>query len=329
MNSACMTTASQALALGLCAYPAAGHTDREKPKRPFGKWEMYQTQRPTPHQLAALYTRHKFTTAGLICGAISGWLEVLDFDTVAGYQQFHDAVKSSDLASVFDRIGQGYAERTPRGMHLLYYCDAVEGNKKLNEKLKIETRGEGGYVVIAPSNLSEGDEVKQYRLTSGGLDSIARISPEERRALHALISSLACECKAPEMVNIEPAPGTVIREGGRNGALTSLAGSMRKRGMSDEALTAALHAENKARCAPPLPDDEVQTIVRSIIKYPAGQYQQVSALTTWQTPQELPSGIPAVPRFDPEQLLPPTLGGSGSKIPRTACSALLTILLLV
>ncbi|MPZ47256.1 MAG: AAA family ATPase [Betaproteobacteria bacterium] len=61
--------------------------------------------------------------------------------------------------------------------------------------------------------------------------------------------------------------GARIIAGGRNAALTSMAGSMRRRGMSPEAIEAALLAENSTRCEPPLVDDEVRSIARSVARY--------------------------------------------------------------
>jgi hypothetical protein len=58
-----------------------------------------------------------------------------------------------------------------------------------------------------------------------------------------------------------------LREGSRNAALTSLAGSMRRRGMSEEAMAAALLEENRLRCRPPLPEDEVRQVARSVARY--------------------------------------------------------------
>jgi len=43
-----------------------------------------------------------------------------------------------------------------------------------------------------------------------------------------------------------------IKEGNRNSTLTSLAGTMRARGMTEEGIYTALLAENNARCNPPL-----------------------------------------------------------------------------
>jgi hypothetical protein len=62
-----------------------------------------------------------------------------------------------------------------------------------------------------------------------------------------------------------------IAEGIRNSYLTSLGGSMRKRGSSYEAIVSALLAENKTRCKPPLPESEVKRIAKSIARYEPGE----------------------------------------------------------
>jgi putative DNA primase/helicase len=70
-------------------------------------------------------------------------------------------------------------------------------------------------------------------------------------------------------VPAEPMVEGDISEGSRNAHLTSLAGSMRRRGMgSVKAMEAALLEENTQRCSPPLGKDEVKTIARSVGRYP-------------------------------------------------------------
>lgn len=63
------------------------------------------------------------------------------------------------------------------------------------------------------------------------------------------------------------ANGELITEGSRNSSLTSLAGSMRRRGMSQESIEAALLVENGQRCDPPLDDEEVRKIAQSVARY--------------------------------------------------------------
>ncbi|MDZ4251492.1 MAG: AAA family ATPase [Sulfuritalea sp.] len=72
--------------------------------------------------------------------------------------------------------------------------------------------------------------------------------------------------------NVPFAGGThsVIPVGARNSTFASLAGSMHRRGFSQTAIAAALRSENQARCDPPMEDEEVDGIVASICRYPAG-----------------------------------------------------------
>lgn len=60
---------------------------------------------------------------------------------------------------------------------------------------------------------------------------------------------------------------STIAEGNRNATLTSLAGTMQRRNMSIEAIEAALHYENLTRCNPPLDEDEVSLIAKSVSRY--------------------------------------------------------------
>jgi hypothetical protein len=58
-----------------------------------------------------------------------------------------------------------------------------------------------------------------------------------------------------------------IPSGSRNSHLTSLGGTMRKRGMGEAAICAALLVENNERCQPPLSEHEVRRIAGSVARY--------------------------------------------------------------
>lgn len=58
-----------------------------------------------------------------------------------------------------------------------------------------------------------------------------------------------------------------LGQGQRNSYLTSLAGTMRRRGMGESAIYSALQAENKDRCKPPLSESEIWTIAQSVSRY--------------------------------------------------------------
>lgn len=61
-----------------------------------------------------------------------------------------------------------------------------------------------------------------------------------------------------------------ILDGSRDNTLASLAGTMRRRGMTEGAILAALTVENDSRCQPPLPAADVERIARSIARYEPG-----------------------------------------------------------
>lgn len=59
----------------------------------------------------------------------------------------------------------------------------------------------------------------------------------------------------------------VIPESSRNNTLMSLAGSMRAKGMTHQAIEVALLEENRARCRPPLDESEVRQIASNVMRY--------------------------------------------------------------
>lgn len=97
---------------------------------------------------------------------------------------------------------------------------------------------------------------------------LARVEKQDGRLLD--VDRALARAGAPEPVPAPPceeAPSGPIAQGGRNAHLTSLAGALRRRGAEHDTVLAALVAENRARCSPPLPDDEVRAIARSICHY--------------------------------------------------------------
>lgn len=91
--------------------------------------------------------------------------------------------------------------------------------------------------------------------------------------------------------------GSTIPAGGRNAHLTSLAGSMRRRGMTPAAIEAALVSENASRCKPPLDDAEVKAIAASVGKYqPAVAEAPQAAALEFFSVRELAARVAAAGR---------------------------------
>lgn len=139
---------------------------------------------------------------GAFMGSISGNTELLEFDDYATFEAFIEAAGACGLGDLVQRIRDGYEETTPGGgIHWLTRCAEIAGNTKLarrpkrpdeqkhpNDRTKvlIETRGERGYAILAPTNGRVHPSGGEYRLLSGGVESIATITPEERSDLWAL-----------------------------------------------------------------------------------------------------------------------------------------------
>ena len=81
---------------------------------------------------------------------------------------------------------------------------------------------------------------------------------------------------------VETSDAQSIISGSRNSTLASIAGKFRAAGMSYEGILDELHRINEDRCDPPLPQDEIETIARSIARYAQGD----------PTPQVLFGGKP-------------------------------------
>jgi len=66
---------------------------------------------------------------------------------------------------------------------------------------------------------------------------------------------------------IEREAGQVIAEGSRNATLTSIAGSLRRRGLDAEQIAAMLHQYNQQFCSPELDATEVDRIAQGMMRY--------------------------------------------------------------
>lgn len=193
---------------------------------------------------------------------------------------------------------------TPRG-GLHFYCCAPAGvtlkpgTSQIAANVDHRTTG-GSYVVAAPSVGVSGNDYRWETLLDCPPDQLP-LPPDSIVELLGKQNKTAqkhrTRTKAPKAQERNSIP-----EGQRNGTLASLAGTMRRTGMSTSEILAALHETNRVRCSPPLDDHEVETIANSVGRYPAHDADSDPESFDWADPQCLPDVLPAVMPFDLELL---------------------------
>ena len=150
---------------------------------------------------------------------------------------------------------------TGRGKHYLYRTTERIGPKTAVLP-KVDLRGPGSYLVAPPSLHHTGRRYSWLREPEEGIaDAPAWIMDLGRGG--------------PEHDGVAPPIPEAILEGQRNATLTSLAGSMRRRGAPTAVILAALQEANRLQCRPPLDEDEVRTIATSIGRKPPGEALRV------------------------------------------------------
>lgn len=182
-----VATAMAYLAAGLSCLPAS--KARKHPA--IGSWKNWQTRLPTEVEVRAWFS-NAHDAICVVAGSVSGNLECLDFDN--GGELFAAWIEKVDTGL----LAQLVIEQTPSGGYHVCYRVAgngeqgtgvVDGNLKLargirggKQKTLIETRGEGGLFLCAPT---EG-----YSLQQGDFAHLPTISPDARQALLEAARSL-------------------------------------------------------------------------------------------------------------------------------------------
>ena len=154
-------------------------------KQPVIKWKQYQTEIADESILQKWFKND--AAVACICGEVSGNLEVIDIDNHFGdankiFSEFIALIEGTQS----DLIPKLTVETTQNGgYHIIYRCQKAGHNSKLARRWRnktqdtiIETRGEGGYVLIDPS--------QGYHVVSGSILTISTISNEEREILHSV-----------------------------------------------------------------------------------------------------------------------------------------------
>ncbi len=172
-------------------------------KQPSVAWKRYQQERASRAQVEQWFAGGH-PGLGVVTGSISGNLELLELEGRAVHEgmlrELSEMAMASGLAELWRRVTvDGFTETSPGGgVHLLYRVLApVAGNTKLARRPSLdgtevlaETRGEGGYVVVAPSHGPVHVTGRPWQMVAGGPERIPDLTPDERDALHTLVRTL-------------------------------------------------------------------------------------------------------------------------------------------
>lgn len=210
----------------------------------FEEWQKW-AEAANADKVRAYAKSNPFHNWGVYCGASD--LTVIDLDKKSGV----DGIKS--FKALLESTGPfetTFTVRTPSGGIHLYF----KGSERTTAGALgpgIDTRGKGGYVLAPLSRIG--------RLSYEPLGN-ADILP-----LPSAFCKLLKDKKRKTIEALDDEENEL--SGRRNDTLTSIAGTMRARGLGHSAIEAALLAVNQNQLTEPLSEDEVRTIAASVARY--------------------------------------------------------------
>lgn len=209
-----------------------------------------------PDVVRGWWTRWTDANIGVVTGNASSGLVVLDVDNGNG-RNGDDSIR--DLESAGNALPETPISLTGNGMHVLMLSTQEIPNSANLVGNGLDIRGEGGYVV-APPSLHRSGRRYEWEGSSHPDDIPIALVPQW------LLDLATNKRRKPGRQE----SGEPIQEGSRNETLFRLGCKLRRSGLSEDAILAALATENAKVCVPPLADEELQKISASAAKYDAG-----------------------------------------------------------
>lgn len=235
-----LTEAKKIAALGWPVIP-------ERDKIPLvSKWP--ETASTVPAVLERWWREHEGAGIGVLTGPRSG-LAVLDVDPRNG--------GNDSLEAVFpEGLPETPRSRTGGGGQHIFFRYPLPGPIKSGEIMPgLEIKADGGKVTVPPSVHPNG---KEYEWAVSPFKTDLAPLPQ------VILGLVARRLKSDRTARGEGEP---IPQGQRNNRLAAIAGAMRRQGMGQTEIEAAILTVNESQCKPPLPEREVLGIARSVGRY--------------------------------------------------------------
>lgn len=212
---------------GINLIPVNARKAPADPPLSYRKWKRYQTEQVTKTILRKWANSPEVHGWAMVCGKISGGLTILDFDEPGFYEKWK--AKEGGLAQTLPTQQTGSGD----GYQVAFRSDLPVRNDKLayvsadNEEGRltaIETRGEGGYAVVAPSYCPEakkrGKKHQQpYKVIQGNFAEIPTISNEQAQFLLDMARSLDEMPKSRKQMQAAPLSANRNGDGADSGVI--------------------------------------------------------------------------------------------------------------
>lgn len=245
---AALDYAAQGIPVFPCRIRDEGDKKAKSPYTPSG----FKDASTDPKQIQSWWQCYPDAIIGMPTGQTTG-LVVMDIDPRNGgdytlqHQETEHGTLPPTLTAVTGGGGTHYYFRHPNRPVPCSTSKIASG---------IDIKGDGGYVIVPPSGHCSG---KSY-YWDGEFD-IAAVADLPAWLLELIVA------EETNVTQEQTSDGNPIPEGQRNSTLASLAGTMRRVGMSYEEILASLLKVNQNRCHPPLSETEVDKLTRSVCRY--------------------------------------------------------------
>jgi Bifunctional DNA primase/polymerase, N-terminal/Primase C terminal 1 (PriCT-1) len=208
-------------------------------------------------QITTWWRENLYYNVAVATGPVSG-VFVLDVDGL-------DAEASlRKLEQQYGALPETVESITPRGRHIFFRCENGDVRNSAGAIAPgLDIRGDGGYCVLPPSIHPSG---RPYVWSVDSADHFAE-APDWLNDLLSGSNSGSFRRKAKTPEHWHSIIANTIRNGARNGTLTSICGKLLHAGLTELAfLYGVMCCINIARCEEPLPESEVHTIVVSVAR---------------------------------------------------------------
>jgi len=210
---------------------------RNGTKKPLAAWEQFQRVAATPEQVEEWFKKWPDAQIAMVTGLVSG-VAVIDGDSKAGNIWIKQNLPRTTVY-----------QKTPNGAHVFYRTNGRPVKNKVRIAPDVDVRGDGGYVLIAPSKHPSG---KIYELVfpveGSGWEDLTEFPYD----------------KLPQ-ADKKPVKYDPVDEGERNITTARIAGKLIKDGADYQGMLDYLLFQN-SRCNPPQPEQDVEKTAKSIWK---------------------------------------------------------------